>query len=301
MTVHTLGLTPALDVVYVLDEVRLGGIHRPPVVLRSAGGKSLNVARALTLLGVPVRAIAPLGGRIGDLVAQLLDEHGVRVDRITSSVETRMCVTASDTTARTLTEFYEPVTAFDVPLAEIAQRTAHVKPGEWLTLSGAVPGAVDPHALADLLAAEVERGVLLAVDVHGPALGTILEGASPRLVKVNRSEAEELTGHDDREDAAAALLARGATVAVVTDGEAGSFALTADGERVSAPPVTRPGLFPVGSGDCYLAGLVAVLDAGGDLAAALDAAAAVAAANAQLPGAAVFDVPPIPSLSPMGV
>lgn len=297
MTVHTLGLTPALDVVYVLDEVRLGGIHRPPVVLRSAGGKSLNVARALTLLGVPVRAIAPLGGRIGDLVAQLLDEHGVAVDRIPSAVETRMCVTASDTTARTLTEFYEPVTAFDVPLAEIAWRTARVRPGEWLTLSGAMPSGVDPRALAELLAADVARGVLLAVDVHGPSLGTILEVARPRLVKVNRSEAEELTGLDDPERAASALLARGAGAAVVTDGEAGSFGLTADGDRVSAPPVSRPGMFPVGSGDCYLAGLVAVLDAGGGLTAALEAAAAVAAANAQSPGAAVFEVPPIEALA----
>ena len=61
MTIHTLGLTPALDVVYVLDEVRLGAIHRPPVVIKSAGGKSLNVARALARLGMPARAIAPLG------------------------------------------------------------------------------------------------------------------------------------------------------------------------------------------------------------------------------------------------
>ncbi len=289
MTIHTLGLTPALDVVYVLDDVQLGAIHRPPVVIRSAGGKSLNVARALARLGLPARAIAPLGGRIGELVADLLSESAVDVDRIPTTIETRMCVTACDTSAGILTEFYEPVTVFDVPLDEIARRTRLVRPGEWLTLSGAMPAGVDADALAALLAADADRGVLLAVDMHGPALGTIIDRVRPRLVKVNRGEAAGLTGEADAEQAARALVARGAHTAVVTDGEAGSLAIRASAERVVVPPVDRPGLFPVGSGDCFLAGLVAGLELGRELPSALAFAAEAGAANAQVPGAAVFD------------
>jgi fructose-1-phosphate kinase PfkB-like protein len=292
MTVHTLGLTPALDVVYVLDEVRLGAIHRPPVVIRSAGGKSLNVARALARLGVPARAIVPLGGLIGELVAELLAEGDVEVDRIATATETRMCVTACDTGMPGLTEFYEPVMTFDVPLEEIAARTRMVAAGEWLTISGAVPARVDPAALAAVLAADVERGVLLAVDVHGPALGEIIDRARPRLVKVNRREAADLTSNADQEEAARSLVARGAHTAVVTDGESGSLAVSVSGERISLPPVDRPGLFPVGSGDCFLAGLVSGLDRGDSLRDALAVAADVAAANARVPGAALFDAAP---------
>jgi 1-phosphofructokinase family hexose kinase len=292
VTIHTLGLTPALDVVYVLDEVRLGAIHRPPVVVRSAGGKSLNVARALALLGIPVRAVAPLGGRIGDLVADLLEDSAVAVDRIPTAVETRLCITACDTGARQLTEFYEPVTAFDVPLADVAVRLEAVRPGEWLTVSGASPAGVDPAEFAEVLAAQAARGVQLAIDVHGPALGEIVDRARPALVKVNRSEATGLIGTDDRAESARRLVDRGAGIAVVTDGEAGSVAVTATGELIVAPPVDRPGLFPVGSGDCFLAGLVAALDAGAPLEEGLAVAAELGAANAQTPGAAVFDVPP---------
>jgi 1-phosphofructokinase family hexose kinase len=293
VTVHTLGLTPALDVVYVLDEVVPGAIHRPPIVVRSAGGKSLNVARALALLGVRTRAVVPLGGRLGELVADLLEASAVEVDRIPTAVETRMCVTACDTGSRRLTEFYEPVTAFDVPLEAVAARLAAIRPGEWLTVSGATPAGVEPAAFAALLAAEAERGVLLAIDVHGPALGEIVDRARPRLVKVNRSEAAELTGAATREDSARQLVARGAAVAVVTDGEAGSVAATDSGDLVAAPPVDRPGLFPVGSGDCFLAGLVGALDHGAGLPEALAVAAEIGAANAQVPGAAVFDAPPL--------
>lgn len=291
MTVHTLGLTPALDVVYVLDEVRLGGIHRPPVVLRSAGGKSLNVARALALLGARTRAVVPLGGRIGDLVADLLAGSDVEVDRIPTAVETRLCITACDTGSRALTEFYEPVTEFDVPLEAVAERLRSVAPGEWLTVSGAMPVGTDAAEFAAILAAEADRGVLLAIDVHGPALGEIIDRARPRLVKVNRGEAADLTGAPDRELSARRLVERGAGIAVVTDGEAGSVAATASGDLITAPPVDRPGLFPVGSGDCYLAGLVGSLDGGAELARALALAAEIGAANAQVPGAAVFDAP----------
>ena len=66
--IHTLGLSPSLDVVYVLDAVRTGAIHRPRQVVRLAGGKSLNVSRALVRLGSQVRAVAPLAGPLGDLV-----------------------------------------------------------------------------------------------------------------------------------------------------------------------------------------------------------------------------------------
>ncbi|MCR6712379.1 MAG: PfkB family carbohydrate kinase [Demequina sp.] len=67
--------------------------------------------------------------------------------------------------------------------------------------------------------------------------------------------------------------------------------MTAAGEHASSPPVDSPGLFPVGSGDCFLAGLVSALERGLELGGALAVAARVGAANAQVPGAAVFDVP----------
>jgi len=296
MTIHTLGLTPALDVVYVLDRVRVGEIHRPPVIIKSPGGKSLNVARALTRLGLPVRAIVPLGGKIGDFVAALLAEGAVEVDRIQTAVETRLCITACDTEARTLTEFYEPTAEFDVPLDAIAGRTASVPPGEWLIVSGSVPAEVDPLAFARLLAADAARGLLLGIDVHGPALGAIIDAAHPQLVKVNRAEAAELTGESDAAMAARRLVDRGAQIAVVTDGEGGASASTAAGDHPFLPPVDRPGLFPVGSGDCFLAGLVGALDLGSDLATALGIAADTGSANAQVPGAATFDTLPLRTL-----
>ena len=289
--IHTLGLSPSLDVVYVLDAVTTGSIHRPRSVVRLAGGKSLNVTRALARLGRPVRAVAPLGGPLGDLVADLLEPTGVQLVRLTTSAPTRMCVTAADETAGTLTEFYEHAPPADgTELDQVDEALSGVGAEDWLVLSGSVPRGTDLDRLVAVLAGARERGVRLAVDTHGPVLPLLLDVASPDVLKINRAEAAELVG-DDRADLlelGGAVRAAGADVLVLTDGAAGAVGWDDHGGwRVTTDAV--PGGFPVGSGDCFLAGLVHELAAHAPLPQALVGAAALGAANAAVPGGALFD------------
>jgi 1-phosphofructokinase family hexose kinase len=291
--IHTLGLSPSLDVVYVLDAVTTGSIHRPRSVVRLAGGKSLNVARALARLGRPVRAIAPLSGPLGDLVADLLAPSDVALVRLSTTAPTRMCVTAADETAGTLTEFYEVAPPADgTEVDQVAEVLDRVAPGDWLALSGSVPPGTDLDRFVAVLAGARERGVRLAVDTHGAVLPLLLEVAAPDLVKINRAEAAELVGGGDADadldELGAAVRAAGADVLVLTDGAAGAVGRDdAGGWRVRTD--AAPGGYPVGSGDCFLAGLVADLSSGAALPDALVTAAAVGAANAAVPGGALFD------------
>ena len=59
-----------------------------------AGGKGLNLARAARVLGEQVRVVAPLGGHIGSLVAELAAAEGLDLEARPSTGETRMCVSA---------------------------------------------------------------------------------------------------------------------------------------------------------------------------------------------------------------
>jgi 1-phosphofructokinase family hexose kinase len=302
--IHTLGFSPSLDICYTVDAIQLGAIHRPRTVLRVAGGKSLNASRALSRLGCEVRAIVPLGGLLGDLVAELLGPTGVILDRINTTQPTRLCVSASDESAHTLTEFYEPAPAGDeLILSETARRLAGVQSGTWLTISGNVPSGIDHGALADLLAETTARGVLLAVDVHGPALGMIIERARPELIKINRPEAFELIGTevDDLADLGNAVQAHRAGDVVITDGAAGSIGWDRSGAGWRAVTEATPGGYPVGSGDCFLAGLVSELAAGRTLAEALEVAAAVGAANAAIPGGGIFELETVARLRALTV
>jgi len=289
--IHTLGLSPSLDVVYVLDSVTAGSIHRPRSVVRLAGGKSLNVSRALARLGRPVRAVAPLAGPLGDLVADLLAPTGVELVRLATTAPTRMCVSAADESAGTLTEFYEHAPPADgTELEQVERALVDVAAGDWLVLSGSVPEGTDLDRFAGVLAGVRGRGARLAVDTHGPVLPLLLAVARPDVLKINRAEAAELVGRDpsDLVELGTAVRAAGADVLVLTDGSAGAVGWDDHGGwRVTTD--APPGGYPVGSGDCFLAGLVAGLAGEAPLPEALVTAAAVGAANAAVPGGALFD------------
>ncbi|KQO97645.1 1-phosphofructokinase family hexose kinase [Leifsonia sp. Leaf264] len=290
--IRTLGFSPSLDVVYIVDAVTVGAIHRPSRVLRSAGGKSLNVARALATLGRPAAAIVPLGGRIGEVIVDLLAQTPIELTAVPTADETRMCVTAAASGA--LTEFYEraPTPSPDAVAAIIAHVDA-VPAGDVLAISGAIPDGLDVAAVVAALARCTERGVRVAVDVHGPALGAIIGGAHPWIVKVNRSEAAPITGLPESAELAAhaaGLQRVGAGLVVLTDGADGSFATDSAGRSWRATSTRAPGAFPVGSGDCFFAGLLAELVDGTGIPQALRIAAACGTANAEAPGTATFDL-----------
>jgi len=289
-----LGLSPALDVTYGVAALEPGAIHRPEWKVALPGGKSLNVARAVHALGGRVRAIAPLGGSIGDGIRAALDDDGVIVDPIPASEPTRMCVSVVDASDGRITEFYEHVPELDdTAWAAVVASLARVRTG-WLAVSGSVPAA-RAVPLAEALADAAERGVRLALDLRGEALAACLDRTRPALVKVNRVEAEEAVGAGELEALARGLRARGAAIAVVTDGASGSLGMDAEGAwRVSSPSVGR---YTVGAGDSFLAGLLLSLDDGIALPEALRAASAVAAANTLRPGAALFDVAEIDALA----
>ncbi len=289
--IHALGLAPSLDVVYTVGSVEPGAIHRPQTVSRLAGGKSLNVARALVRLGHPVRALAPLGGPLGDLVAELLAPSGVHLVRLATTAPTRLCLTVADERADALTEFYELAPAADGgELDALEQELDAVETGDLCVLSGSVPRGTDLDRLVGLLAGLRQRGVRLAVDTHGAVLPLLVERAHPDLVKINRAEAAELVDRDptDLVELGAAVRDLGVAVLVLTDGADGAVGWDGiGGWRVRTD--ATPGGYPVGSGDSFFAGLVGDLAEGRALPDALETAAAVGAANAAVPGGALFD------------
>ena len=167
--------------------------------------------------------------------------------------------------------------------------------GGWLTISGSLPRGAPDDGYRDLVAEAREAGVLAAVDAEGERLRLALE-AQPDVVKVNQAEARELLGVPTarREEALAAAsklrdLSGG-------DGHAGVVTRGAEGVVVAAPDGTLyegrlyvRGRFPVGSGDAFLAGLIAGLDGGEAWDESLCRALGAATANAEIAGAGKLD------------
>ncbi|HYI56533.1 MAG TPA: PfkB family carbohydrate kinase [Microlunatus sp.] len=288
------GLTPSVDLTYVVDHFELGRIHRPTEVVRRAGGKPLNLARAAAALGADVSIVAVLGGWTGDWLADELARARIAVHRVTTPVLTRTCVSISPADVDELTELYEyaePIPADvwaqarEALISELEQRRG------WLVISGGPPRGLPPTGLAELAELAHHAGCRVAADTHGASLVPLLH-SHPELVKINRSEAAAALGVDpaiDLIEMAKHLQEKTGGVVVLTDGGAGSRGLGTDGRAYAVGAPSQRGRFPVGSGDSYLAGLLTALDRGDDLGSALRLAAAAAAANAQVPGPGSFD------------
>jgi len=287
------GPSPSVDITYVVDEYRLGEIHRPTLVARCAGGKALNMARAASRLGADTTLLTVLGGATGSWIAEELAAEQVTTVAVADEAETRTCVSVSSAATGTLTEVYEhapeiPSTTWQQLVAEL-ERLLPTRPG-WLSTSGSTPKGLPETQIAGLVEIGHRHGIKVAVDTHGPALGPAL-AARPDLVKINRSEAAEELGVDpatDLAEMAEALHQRTGGAVVLTDGAAGALALS-EGRLVRASLPKVHGNFPVGSGDSFLGGLLARWDAGADLADCLRTAMGCGAANALVPGAARFE------------
>ncbi len=285
------GLTPSLDLTYSVDSLRLGEIHRVPEVVRCAGGKALNMARAAATVGAATTVVAILGGATGRALSELLRVEGLSVVTVESAAETRICVSVASADTGRLTEVYQeaapiPTEVWGAFRSSLQQALPHA--GGWLSISGRAPlGSV--AMIADLVRLGRDRDVAVAVDTHSEALPEALS-AGPALVKINRYEAADLLGlpaDSDLRAMAGAIRARSGATVVLTDGVAGSVAV--DGTvALHAEAPARVGRYPVGSGDSFLGGLLAALDEGHELRVALRNATACGVANALVPGQGHF-------------
>lgn len=284
---------PAIDRTLVLPELRPGEVVRPEQVIISAGGKGLNVARALQILGGTARCYGPAGGHHGRMLAALAAADGLAAHWTDIAEETRVCTILVDRTSGLSTGIYErgePLApeawarfAADVLRLAGACRLA--------CICGSLPAGVPPQALGELVAALQAAGLPIWVDTSGPALEAAL-AARPAGVKVNHEEAGALLGRSIETPAAAAaaaraLVAAGVGQAAITLGRRGAVLASQAGCWHAAAPAVEA-VSAVGSGDAFFAGLLHGLATGAPPEAALCAGVAAGAANARHAGGGRF-------------
>ena len=292
-------LNAAIDKIVAVDELRRGEIHRPANLSMVPGGKALNVARAAAALGMPVCAIVVLGGHAGDWMASALRASAIEVRIVQQPGETRTCLSVLDRGDGSLTEFYEPGLALDATgwgaIEDSLAASLSGKASETLVvLAGSLPPGAPVDGYARLVNLARRAGAQTVVDADRQVLDAALT-ARPRLVKVNAREAAVATGIDATDEgavvaAAQAISARTGHAVLITRGRDGAILLTETREvwRVGPPP--EFGLYPVGSGDSMLAGLIVALASGYTLPEATRRGGAVGAANALVPGQGEFDL-----------
>jgi len=279
---------PSVDRTLEVGRIERGAVLRATSTRIDAGGKGVNVTRALVANGHESIAVLPLGGADGEVLSRLLVDGGTPHLPLSTSAGTRTNITLSEPDG-TVTKVNAPGAPLDrAEIEALAAETVRALPGAaWLVLCGSLPEGAPVDLYATLTRRGHEVGVKVAVDASGAPLEATL-AAQPDLIKPNQAELAELVGHplagiDDVIAAAEQVRAAGARAVIVSLGAEG--ALLVDGsEPVLAvpPPVTARS--DVGAGDTLLAGFLA---AGGAGAHCLRVGVAWAAAAVALPGTEV--------------
>ncbi len=261
----TVTLNAAIDRTVAVPNFRLGRRHRAVESRTVAGGKGINVARALSLLGRPVIAAGFVGGPTGSRVLEQLHEESVLTDFTRIAAETRINLAVIDPTSGEQTEINERGPAVSAEeVKRLFERISYLSGGAKIcVLAGSLPPGAGDDLYARLIADLSRRGVPVVLDAEGEAmLAGVRAGAS--MVTPNEREAEELVGQEfaDASDLAqglAELHRLGAAEAAITRPE-GCVATVGEGAERRLLEVHTEPLEPVstvGSGDAFLAGYVA--------------------------------------------
>ncbi len=265
----TVTFNAAIDKTLAVPNFRLGRRHRAVEQTSMAGGKGVNVARALKALGQPVIATGLAGGPTGTRIIEQLTEEAILNDFVRIREESRMSTAVVDPTSGEQTEINERgPTVAEAELELFVDKLLYLAKGAAVcVISGSLPRGVDPALYARLVSELARMDVLTVIDAEGEPL-RLAARAGPSLLSPNELEAEELVGHefadeDDRRTAVREMVELGAREALMTRAD-GCLALVGGGDDPTRPlQLCRATLEPlepvssVGSGDAFLAGYVA--------------------------------------------
>ncbi|HUZ81277.1 MAG TPA: 1-phosphofructokinase family hexose kinase [Gaiellaceae bacterium] len=293
----TVTLNAAIDRTLTVPNFQRGQRHRASAGVTLAGGKGINVARALKTLGVPAVATGLVGGETGARIVEQLTEEAILNDFVHIEGESRTSTAVVDPTGGTYTEINEWGPAVHPnELDALLEKLRYLTQGaELVVFAGSLPRDVADDFYAEAVRDLARRHILTVIDTDGEPLRLAVE-AEPFLVSPNQSETEALVGqefHDD-EDFRVALetVAEMGPRNVLITTELGCVALLREDREARRFRVLAPRIEPVsavGSGDVLLAGYLAARHAGRAHEESLRSAVAAGAASTLEVGAGRFD------------
>lgn len=266
MKIITLTLAPAFDIHCHGERLLLEHENLVHMDLCQAGGKGVNISRALNRGGVENLALLVLGDENGDSFARSLRADGVAFEAITLPGRIRENITIHVGQKETRISFpgfrAEPWVLEQLEARLLAASDADTV----ITMTGRIPEGMAVEDVIALLRKAAERGARIVVDSRSFSLENLLN-LRPWLIKPNQEEisaylGREITTLEQTLREAKALHRAGIANVMISMGEEGAL-LVCDGGAFIAQPPRVEAKSTIGAGDSSIAGFLACGEATG--------------------------------------
>ncbi|TWP36530.1 1-phosphofructokinase family hexose kinase [Leekyejoonella antrihumi] len=262
----TLTTNPCVDRTLEVSVLKRGQVNRAVHSTLEAGGKGVNVSRALLAHGAETAAVLPTGGPSGRLLTLLLADAEVFFTPvpIRGVLRVNTTVVESDGTTTKLNET-GPTLSGEEAFGLLAATDDLMGNARWLAVCGSLAPGLPPDFYAVAVRRAHTYGVHVALDVSGTALERALP-AGPDLIAPNRVELAEIVGTNletlgQVRSAAEDLVRSGIPTVIVSLGRDGALLVT-DGVALHARANRVRTVSTVSAGDSLLAGVLHAADQG---------------------------------------
>lgn len=258
MNIVTLTLNPAFDVHCTLQELRLYKENYGTYLSRQAGGKGINLSRALNAYGIENTAVTVVGTENGDEFKRGLEADGISYLPIMAEGRIRENLTIHSPNMPETRISFEGFQTEDSLLHQIRLLTP-CSDETMIAFSGRIPAGLSKQAVLSFLSELKQEGAKLVIDCNSFSTEEIIQ-LQPMMMKPNQQEISQLAGREmDLEQTlefAEMFHSRGVEHVLVSFGEKGMVYAGQNGSfQVSVPGVSV--VSTVGAGDSAVAGFLA--------------------------------------------
>jgi 1-phosphofructokinase family hexose kinase len=292
--VVTVTLNPVLDRALWIRGFRIGKTVQVEKCSTVAGGKGVNVSRALLKFGIKSTATGIMAQEESASYTGLLESDGIDHDFHRVDGRLRTNITILSDSADEETHIRDRGPRIDPhELEKFEKKLSHLVDGHtFVVFAGSIPDGLPDDSYRRLIHSVQKEGNRSALDASAKPLKEGLK-AAPVLIKPNEEETRDALGFFPRTEkeirsAARAFFALGISRCMISCGKRGLYFCTPQ-ECIRARVTVENPVNSVGSGDAALAGgLIGMLcGLGAEMSGRL--ACAMGAANTLVSGACVLD------------
>ena len=259
MKIVTLTLNPAFDVHCYCGNFRPYHESIAQVTAKDAGGKGVNISRALKVNGTENLAVVIVGKENDTEFCQALEKDGLSVSAVLVDGRIRENITLHETVNPETRISFEGFSSGNGILQEIKERIGDIDRQTIITFTGSIPKGMDAAEVLVFLRELRAKGAKIVIDSRSVSLKDLID-FKPWLIKPNKDEAEVYAGHkiecvDDAVLIARAFYEKGIDNVMVSLGGDGAVLAYENGILIAnAPKIAVSST--IGAGDSTLAGFI---------------------------------------------